>query len=116
MQNGALVPREKKEKFMEMLYIMTAKSTTPELFQTTIDQIKLMFPHIHGWLEWWLRPTIASMIFPAKSSIDPALAEKVPSTSNPIEAQHSNLHSAVGKDHDALTGVHKLYLHVKERE
>ncbi|KAE9401742.1 hypothetical protein BT96DRAFT_937764 [Gymnopus androsaceus JB14] len=115
-QNGALVPCEKKDKFMEMLYIMTAKSTTSEIFASTVHQLQDQFPRIQGWLGWWLRPAISSMIFPSTSSINPLLADKVPSTSNPIEAQHSNLHSAMGKDHDALSGVHKLYLYIKQRE
>ncbi|KAE9396957.1 hypothetical protein BT96DRAFT_996232 [Gymnopus androsaceus JB14] len=95
---------------------MTAKSTTSEHFASTVNQIQEQFPRIHGWLEWWLRPAISSMIFPSKSSINPKLADKVPSTSNAIESQHFNLHSAMGKDHDALAGVHKLYIYVKQRE
>lgn len=116
MQNSALISHERKDKFMEMLYIMTAKSTTSEHFASTVNQIHEQFPRIHGWLEWWLRPAISSMIFPSKSSINPTLADKVPSTSNAIESQHFNLHSAMGKDHDALAGVHKLYIYVKQRE
>lgn len=115
-QNGALIPRENRDQFMEYLYMMTGKSTTRESFEATVGRLLLEFPRIVGWLEWWLRPGIASMIFPAKSNVDPHLAQKVPSTSNPVEGQHSNLHSAMGVNHDALSGAHKLYLYVKQRE
>ncbi|KAJ7680004.1 hypothetical protein B0H14DRAFT_2655499 [Mycena olivaceomarginata] len=56
------------------------------------------------------------MIFPAKSSADPELAAKAPSTTNPIEHQHSLLHHAVGKDQELLPGIEKLFLHVREME
>ncbi|KAJ7877119.1 hypothetical protein B0H14DRAFT_2567952 [Mycena olivaceomarginata] len=56
------------------------------------------------------------MIFPAKSAVDPEVAAKVPSTSNPIEHQHSLLHHAVGKDQELVPGMEKIFLHVREME
>ncbi len=81
-----------------------------------MKDISLSFNRLDGWLEWWLRPNIASMIFPAKSRVDPELASQLPSTSNPVEAAHSHLHSAMGTGYDAHQGVHKLFVYVKERE
>ncbi|KAE9395706.1 hypothetical protein BT96DRAFT_942227 [Gymnopus androsaceus JB14] len=45
-----------------------------------------------------------------------AKSTTIPSTSNAIESQHFNLHSAMGKDQDALAVVHKLYIYGKQCE
>ncbi|KAJ7309425.1 hypothetical protein DFH08DRAFT_823369 [Mycena albidolilacea] len=87
-----------------------------ERFDELILTMKTTFPKIKPWLSWWERRPIASMIFPAKSSVDPKLAAKAPSTTNPIEHQHSLLHHAVGKDQELLPGIEKLFLHVREME
>ncbi|KIK50276.1 hypothetical protein GYMLUDRAFT_131872, partial [Collybiopsis luxurians FD-317 M1] len=115
-QNGVLVPSTHREQFMHFLHIMVAKSTSADQWTSIVDSIRASFPQIEGWLEWWLQPAIASMIFPAVSNVDPGLAHQVPSTTNPIEAQHFNLHLSLDKGHDALAGVHRLYLYVKMRE
>ena len=116
MQNGALVPPDYQKSFTGILYKMVNKSTTVEEFDTCVSQLHSQFSQIDGWLSWWLCPKIASMIFPAKSAVNVDLARKVPSTTNPVEAQHSNFHSATGKDFDAVAGAHNLYLYIKTHE
>ncbi|KAJ7790523.1 hypothetical protein B0H13DRAFT_1936211 [Mycena leptocephala] len=95
---------------------LLSPNTTSERFDAAILTLKAMFPAIRSWILWWERRPIASMIFPANSTVDPALAVKVPSTSNPIEHQHSLLHHAVGKDQDLIPRIEKLFLHVREME
>jgi hypothetical protein len=56
------------------------------------------------------------MIFPALSVVNPELADKVPSTTNPIEHQHSLLHHATGTDMDLVQGAENIWLHVRELE
>ncbi len=115
-QNGALIPRDLRGHFDDLLHIMVSSSTTLDVFRATVKEIEERFSMIGGWLEWWLRPSIASMIFPICRKVDPEVAKKVPSSSNPIEAQHSHLHSAVGTGHDDVIGVRKLFLYVRDRE
>lgn len=115
-QNGALIMRELGSRFEEILYIMTSPSINLEDFESAVIELHSSFPRIEGWLEWWLRPKIASMIFPVCSQIDPEVLRMILRTSNPVEAQHSILHSAMGTGHDAIEGVEKLYLYVKEKE
>ncbi|KAF8951007.1 hypothetical protein BDZ97DRAFT_2067954 [Flammula alnicola] len=91
MSNGALVPQAKSGEFNRI-------------------------SRIHGWLSWWLRPAFASMIFPAVSAIDRTIADQIPTTSNPVEHQHSLLHHAVSVDQDLIPGIKKLFLHVQELE
>ncbi|KAJ7759113.1 hypothetical protein B0H16DRAFT_1313548 [Mycena metata] len=112
----SLVPPAHAATFEKSLRELLSRSTTSERFDTVILALKTQFPAIKNWLRWWERHSIASMIFPAKSSVDPAVAAKVPSTSNPIEHQHSLLHHAVGKDQELLPGIEKIFLHVREME
>ena len=114
--NGALVPTGLVNTFDNFLRQLQSPDMTHPVFDETVRSLKSTFPKIHGWLNWWLRPTIASMIFPVKSVVDPFLASQVPSTSNPVEHQHSLLHHATGTDQDLLPGIEKMYLHVQELE
>ena len=116
MQNGALIPKDHQKDFIQILNTLTSSTTSLNHFDHCIEQLHSKFPQIDGWLAWWLHPKIASMIFPAKSTVDPNLAKAVPSTSNPVEGQHANLHYAQGTDFDALAGVHNLFLYIKQRE
>ena len=114
--NHALVPADLVGTFQELLTTLLSESTTPSQFDDAVRQLRMTFPKIHGWLEWWLKPTVASMIFPAKHVMDPSVAAEILSTSNPIEHQHQLLHHAVGIDHDCIKGIKSIYLHVQEME
>jgi hypothetical protein len=114
--NGTLIPHDLINTFDNLLRQLQSPDTSHHLFNESVQTLKCTFPHIHGWLNWWLRPTIASMIFPVKSYVNPLLANQVPSTSNAAEHQHSLLHHATGTDQDLLPGIEKIYLHVKELE
>ncbi|KAL6306659.1 hypothetical protein BKA93DRAFT_823858 [Sparassis latifolia] len=114
--SGALIPGDMEGIFNDHLHRMISSQTTADEFEETIQSLQTLFPQINGWIEWWMCPKIASMIFPAKSTIDPQLAEEVPHTSNPVETQHSLLHHATGTDNDLMAGIEKLFLHMVELE
>lgn len=114
--NGQVIPAELVDRFMSFLHTMTSKSTTKERFLETTRNFATTFPRAEKWLAWWLRPTIASMIFPSQSAVDPTIGSQIPATANPVEHGHSLLHHAVGKDQDLITGIRKLFLHVSEFE
>jgi len=114
--NGNLIPSAGVPHFNRQLRIMTSRSTTMEEFNAVVEHIRATFPQVKAWLSWWLRPAFASMIFPACSSVDPSTAAQVPPTGNPVEHSHQLLHHAVGKGHDLIPGIEKLYLHSEELE
>ncbi|KAL6306878.1 hypothetical protein BKA93DRAFT_124086 [Sparassis latifolia] len=114
--SGTLIPGDMEGIFNDHLRRMISSQTTADEFEETIQSLQTLFPQINGWIEWWMRPKIASMIFPAKSTIDPQLAEEVPHTSNPVDTQHSLLHHATGTDNDLMAGIEKLFLHMAELE
>ncbi|KAF9547410.1 hypothetical protein CPC08DRAFT_648784, partial [Agrocybe pediades] len=116
ISNGNLVRASDAPDFNHQLRIMTSRSTSRERFDTAVKKIRDSYSQVDSWLSWWLRPAFASMIFPACSSVDPVVANEIPSTSNAAEHSHGLLHHASGKDHDLVPGIEKLYLHVEELE
>jgi hypothetical protein len=116
MKTHSLVPPESTSTFEHSLREMLSTNTSSDRFDEVIATLKTSFPATKNWISWWERRPIASMIFPAKSAVNPELVTKVPSTSNPIEHQHSLLHHAVGKHQELVPGLEKIYMHVREME
>ncbi|RXW14424.1 hypothetical protein EST38_g11427 [Candolleomyces aberdarensis] len=114
---AAIVPSDHGSRFDDLVQILRGRNTTEDEFDRTVKILTKEFPRLKSWIEWWtLQPGVASMIFPAKSSVDPNIRQQVPSTSNAVEHQHSLLNHASGSLHDLLPGATLLLKHVKERE
>lgn len=109
-----LVSPSNRDEFDNLRRQLVSNETTSSQFDTIISTFRQLFPRLHKWLEWWLRPVIASMIFPAKRKMNSTVASEVPHSSNPVETQHAHLHHCVGKDHDLKPGIEGLYLHVEK--
>lgn len=114
--NPALIPTGSADEFLRLCGIITADTSSLDDWKGGVVTIRTSFPRIEGWLSWWLRPTIASMTFPACSQVDREVLAQIPATANAAEQSHSLLHHAVGKDQDLIPGIKNLYLHVKELE
>lgn len=111
-RDGSLVPIALQDTFDHVTNVMLSIHTTTQEYNEAVTRLRTEFPTIKDWLKWWLRPTIASMIFPACSKMSTDLASQIPTTTNPIEAQHSLLHDGAGIDHELGPGIQRLYLHV----
>ncbi|KAF8160548.1 hypothetical protein K438DRAFT_1985650 [Mycena galopus ATCC 62051] len=116
MKTHSLVPPASASTFEHALRELVSVNTVSQRFDEVIHMLKTTFPATKNWISWWERRPIASMIFPAKSAVAPELAGKVPSTSNPVEHQHSLFHHAVGTDQEIVPGIEKIFLHVREME
>ncbi|KAF6750615.1 hypothetical protein DFP72DRAFT_851425 [Ephemerocybe angulata] len=112
-ETAALVDQNRVSDFAYILRKMVSRKTSSDDFDLLVARFRREFPDAAGWLSWWIQPAILGMVFPAKSTIDPDVAKKVPSTSNAAEHGHSLLNHAVGSGNDLLEGIRKLYLHVK---
>ena len=67
-RNGAIVSSEKEMDF----YRKTLELLDPDLsnnsFQTVVKELKSEYPKCKKWLDWYLHPETAKLIFPAMSS------------------------------------------------
>ena len=114
--NGSLVPPEKMSRFNSITAGMRSPDVTPEEFLAMVAEFRVDFPKLAGWLDWWLRPTVAPTIFPSCTRTVATRLLETSATSNPIEGQHSLLHRATRTDLDVLEGIRYLYKHMARFE
>ena len=67
------------------------------------------FPPLKSWMEWWMRPAHASMLFESERQMDIKIWESIPKTTNAEEAMHWKLYSGCGRDHGFMEGMLSLY-------
>ena len=114
--NGSLVPPEKMSRFNSITTGMRSPDVTPEEFLAMVAEFQAEFPKLAGWLDWWLRPTVAPTIFPSCTRTVATRLLETSATSNPVEGQHSLLHRATRTDLDVLEGIRYLYKHMARFE
>lgn len=119
-KDKSIIPAHLADTFEACLHTLLNPGTTLNEYKTTLERMRSTFPSVlHGWINWWDRPKIAAMIFPAcRSERDDDFRHQgeIPQTSNPIETQHSLLHHATGTGYDLIPGIEALVRHVKQLE
>lgn len=111
-RNGNYVPVDRVGEFWRLVKVM---KTTPSLddFRVAETSLRNGFPSLSAWIDWWTQPAIASMIFTAFLSMDPALYERLPNNTNPAESLHNSLNVATGTGNQLLDGAYKLLLYTQ---
>lgn len=67
------------------------------------------FPKLKSWMDWWMRPSVASMLFESERKMDTELWNSMPLDNNAEESMHWKLYSACGRNHEFLEGMHSLF-------
>uniref|UniRef100_D8PWE0 PHD-type domain-containing protein n=1 Tax=Schizophyllum commune (strain H4-8 / FGSC 9210) TaxID=578458 RepID=D8PWE0_SCHCM len=73
-----------------------------ETFQGLADDLLRDFPNIKPWLEWWMRPVHAQMLFRCDRVMDEGLWEAIPDTTNAQESLHHKMYTALGAGNFSL--------------
>ncbi|KAJ3773632.1 hypothetical protein FB446DRAFT_787672 [Lentinula raphanica] len=97
------------EEQFERLTLGLLESNDHDDFYARVEVIQREFPLADSWLGWWLRESIAEMLFQTHTQMEPDIWDSIPSTTNAQEAQHWKLYSAVGRDHSLLQGLEALH-------
>jgi hypothetical protein len=84
--NGA-VPPDLKDAFTERV-LGLLKCSNSEEFQHHASLIICDFPKLKSWMEWWMRPAHASMLFESERKMDVQIWDSLPKTTNAEEAMH----------------------------
>lgn len=113
-QDLSLVTTEFRPLFDSAIETILSLDSNREEFDNAISILRETFPGLKGWIKWWIKDSIAHMIFPACSKMSGDLTSQTPDTSNPVESHHSLLHHGSGKNHDPITGMHQIWLHVNQ--
>lgn len=103
-QSASLVDPSAKSRFRELADELCSAPSLKE-FQSVESAIRKEFPTIKNWLDWWVRPSIASQIFQAHKIMNPELDAMLPDTTNPVESLHNILGVSVGKGHQFIVGL-----------
>ncbi|KAI4517633.1 hypothetical protein K525DRAFT_210448 [Schizophyllum commune Loenen D] len=80
-----------------------------EEFHSISRQLRVDYPNIAEWLDWWEREPNAQMLFKPDQVMDDELWEQLPDTTNAEEAMHNKLYAAIGRDQALLPGLRALH-------
>jgi hypothetical protein len=80
-----------------------------EEFNKQANLIIRDFPKLKAWMEWWMRPSHATMLFSSQRLMEEHIVESIPNTTNAKEAMHWRFYSAAGRDHSFMHGMMSLY-------
>jgi len=104
--NGA-VPPDMKDAFVQRALGLLHCSSSDD-FHLRANLIIRDFPRLKSWMEWWMRPAHASMLFESERTMDINIWGSIPKTNNAEEAMHWKLYSACGCDHAFMEGMSSL--------
>ncbi|KAJ7137255.1 hypothetical protein C8R46DRAFT_969648, partial [Mycena filopes] len=68
------------------------------------------FPGAKPWVNWWMCPSHASMLFPVASDMEQELWNSLPETTNAGECMHHRAYQMVGRDNSLFYGLAGLYV------
>jgi len=105
---SGVIPVEKRHAFVQRAVALLSVPTEDE-FSLRAKLILRDFPKTASWLNWWIRPAHASMLFEAHRKMDIAIWEAIPVTTNAEEAMHWKLYAAAGRNHSFMEGLRSLY-------
>jgi len=105
--NGA-VPPNLKEAFTERALGLLRCSNTEE-FHHRAGLMVRDFPKLKLWMEWWMRPAHASMLFKSERKMDIEVWNSIPKTTNAQEAMHWKFYCMCRRDHPFLEGMYALF-------
>ncbi|KAG2216728.1 hypothetical protein INT45_013839 [Circinella minor] len=89
--NNNIIPYDKADKFRELVYtIRTTKDA--EEFCRSCNEVVTRYKNSYKWLQWWLQPSISSMIFRHCMGMDDNLRKHPYRTTNAVELFHRNLY------------------------
>ena len=106
-QIGGVIPVEQRGSFVKQA-IGLLSCPTDTKFREQAREIIQKYPKTASWLEWWLRPAHASILFESQRVMDIAIWDSIPDTTNAEEAMHWKLYSAAGKNHSFFEGLRSL--------
>ncbi|KAF8075742.1 hypothetical protein FPV67DRAFT_1648897 [Lyophyllum atratum] len=106
--NGVIPPNMTDDFVARAVGLLNLPS--PAAFRDEAALLARDFPKLNDWVEWWIRPAHASMLFSSERTMDVEIWESIPATTNAEEAMHWKLYSACGRDHAPLEGLNSLWM------
>lgn len=105
---GGVVPPGLQDAFHNRAMALLDAPDSSQL-KILADGLMRDFPNIKNWLDFWMRDSIAQMLFHAHRKMDPLLAASMPDSTNAEEAMHWKIYAALGKRLPLMPGLLGLY-------
>ncbi|KAF8351864.1 hypothetical protein F5887DRAFT_874070, partial [Amanita rubescens] len=99
-----IVAPDRSQEFKLRSHALLEANTDDQFRKLAIALIH-EFPGVEKWLEWWLRPPHAAMLFKSQRAMDGDIWDSIPSTTNAEESIHNTLHIGHGNDHEFFSGI-----------
>ncbi|KAK0234340.1 hypothetical protein IW262DRAFT_1452899 [Armillaria fumosa] len=109
---GGVVPPDKASDFMNLMALLYSTQDIT-VFNNIVAEIRTQFPRLKPWLNWWLCPDHASMIFPSQRRMEPLVWDVLPDSTNAEEAMHFKIYMIAGKKPDIIQGLDGLLIGAK---
>lgn len=103
-----VISPEKSETFRRRA-LSLMDLTSSEVFLEEATKLERDFEGIGPWIEWWMRPDHAAMLFASERTMEAELWDMLPETTNAEEAMHFRFYTAVGTHHKFMDGLGKLW-------
>lgn len=107
-----IIAPHRSEEFKQRSHALLEAGTDDQFCKLAIALIH-EFPGVEKWLEWWLRPPHASMLFKSQRVMEGEIWDSIPSTTNAEESIHNTLNIGHGKEHEFFSGIYALSGHAK---
>jgi hypothetical protein len=102
------VPPEKSDAFKARALGLLDLQNSEEFLHQALLLVQ-DFPKLKAWMEWWMRPSHAAMLFKTERIMDIDLWDSILNTNNAEEAMNWKLYAACGRNHTFLEGLRSLY-------
>lgn len=66
------------------------------------------FPGAKPWIDWWMRPSHASMLFLVATGMARKLWDSLPATTNSAESMHHKIYKMIGRGNTLFYGMEGL--------
>ncbi|KAJ7276589.1 hypothetical protein C8J57DRAFT_1713894 [Mycena rebaudengoi] len=102
-----IVGPERQSMFRKFAKALLNQKNMKDLRTCTTEFIE-EFPDAKPWVNWWMRPAHASMLFLVASGMTRKLWDSLPSTTNAVESMHHRIYRMIGRRNTLFYGLEGL--------
>ncbi|KAJ7763014.1 hypothetical protein B0H16DRAFT_1805867 [Mycena metata] len=102
-----IVAPEEQSKFRKFAKLLLRQKDKEGLRRCAAGLVK-EFPGAKRWVDWWMRPSHASMLCHVASGMERKLWDSLPATTNGAEAMHNKIYQMIGRRNTLFYGLEGL--------
>ncbi|KAJ6468036.1 hypothetical protein C8R47DRAFT_1056060, partial [Mycena vitilis] len=102
-----IVSPDREPLFRKLAQALLRQRTMEELLACA-TRLTVEFPGAKPWVEWWMRPAHASMLFLVASQMTLALWKSLPATTNGAESMNHRVYRMIGRRNALFYGLEGL--------